>query len=356
MSKRKLQVFVSSTFTDLILERQAAVSAILKAGHIPAGMELFTAGDRSQMEIIERWIDESDVYMLILGGRYGSVEPKSGMGYTELEYNYAASQGKALFAVVIAEDALEAKVMAGGTDLMEKVNPSNMEQFRKKVLSNISSFFTDEKDIKLAVYESLSDFSNNRDLKGWVSADTVANSDLLQQELNALREQNSVLSSRVANLDAELAKAALTEKEVGGEPFNAMSELETVLKNTEVDLPESISKEPDRTSADLLSIFFSTKDFFINGLTNQAGMDDGAQFLFFNIAPKLQLHGLIDNEKVAGKPYRRVVVSAKGLALLAMLEKRQVAIAAKKKAKANEILPAPAVDPSQAVGDEVVTN
>ena len=67
--KRKLQVFISSSYSDLIEERQAAVAAILKAGHIPAGMELFTAGDKSQMKIIERWIDESDVFMLILGGR-----------------------------------------------------------------------------------------------------------------------------------------------------------------------------------------------------------------------------------------------------------------------------------------------
>ena len=41
---KKLQVFVSSTYTDLIEERQAAVEAILDAGHIPAGMELFKAG------------------------------------------------------------------------------------------------------------------------------------------------------------------------------------------------------------------------------------------------------------------------------------------------------------------------
>jgi len=32
--KRKLQVFVSSTYQDLIDDRQAAVGAILKAGHI----------------------------------------------------------------------------------------------------------------------------------------------------------------------------------------------------------------------------------------------------------------------------------------------------------------------------------
>jgi len=36
--KKKLQVFISSTYTDLKEERQAAVGAILTAGHIPAGM------------------------------------------------------------------------------------------------------------------------------------------------------------------------------------------------------------------------------------------------------------------------------------------------------------------------------
>lgn len=57
--RKRLQVFVSSTFTDLIHERQAAVEAILTAGHIPAGMELFTSGDESQMEVIKQWIEES---------------------------------------------------------------------------------------------------------------------------------------------------------------------------------------------------------------------------------------------------------------------------------------------------------
>jgi len=74
MKDKKLQVFVSSTFTDLKEERQAAVEAILSSGNIPAGMELFSAGDESQMTVIKRWIDESDIYLLILGGRYGSLE------------------------------------------------------------------------------------------------------------------------------------------------------------------------------------------------------------------------------------------------------------------------------------------
>ena len=166
MMKRKIQVFVSSIFTDLVAERQAAVAAILKAGHIPAGMEFFTAGDKSQMETIERWIDESDVYMLILGGRYGSIEPVSRVSYTELEYDYAVQQGKPLFAVVIKDDALESKVKFFGTTMIEKENPKALQLFRSKVLSNISSFSLDEKDIRLCIYESLADHVLNPTIKG----------------------------------------------------------------------------------------------------------------------------------------------------------------------------------------------
>jgi hypothetical protein len=95
---KKLQVFVSSTYSDLKAERQSAVDAILKAGHIPAGMELFAAGDESQLETIKKWIDNSDIFMLILGSRYGSIEPKSKKAYIEVEYDYAVNKGKPFFA------------------------------------------------------------------------------------------------------------------------------------------------------------------------------------------------------------------------------------------------------------------
>jgi len=101
--KKKLQVFVSSTYTDMHEERQAAVEAILTAGHIPAGMELFTAGDQSQMQVIKRWIDESDVYLLILGGRYGSLEQKSQKSYIHLIGKYLSSLRKLDYVLVRKE-------------------------------------------------------------------------------------------------------------------------------------------------------------------------------------------------------------------------------------------------------------
>ncbi len=121
---KKLQVFVSSTYTDLIEERQAAVQAILDAGHIPAGMELFKAG-KSQMKTIQKWIDDSDVYMLILGGRYGSIEEESSLSYTELEYRYALSKNMPVFAIVLNDSFLFTKAALMGKMLFLKLKIKN---------------------------------------------------------------------------------------------------------------------------------------------------------------------------------------------------------------------------------------
>nr|WP_241878218.1 DUF4062 domain-containing protein [Psychrobacter sp. PraFG1]UNK04653.1 DUF4062 domain-containing protein [Psychrobacter sp. PraFG1] len=135
-NRKKLQIFISSTYKDLLDERQSAVEAILKAGHIPAGMELFTASNQSQWEIIKRWIDESDVYMLILGGRYGSIDKETGKSYTHLEYEYAQSKNKPLFAVVIDDSKLENLPV----NRTEKDNPDKLLSFRNKVLSYMCRF------------------------------------------------------------------------------------------------------------------------------------------------------------------------------------------------------------------------
>jgi Domain of unknown function (DUF4062) len=206
IEKKRLQVFISSTHTDLLAERQAAVSAILKAGHIPAGMELFAAGDESQMETIKRWIDESDVYMLILGGRYGSVEPRTKLSYTKLEYDYAAETRKPLFAVVITEKALEQKVKAEGMSALDREYPQELKAFREKVLGRISSFFSSSDDVRLAVYETLADFVQRYEFKGWVSAAHMPDATALATQVAQLAEENNRLKQESAALRGELQR------------------------------------------------------------------------------------------------------------------------------------------------------
>ena len=177
--KKKLQVFVSSTYTDLIKERQAAVEAILTAGHIPAGMELFSAGDKSQLEVIKRWIDESDVYLLLLGGRYGSIDSDSGKSYTQLEYEYAIDKAKPLFALVIDDAHLSEKVRVDGRGVLELDNPKQFKEFEALVKSKVVKFWSDAKDIQLAILKALSEFERRPDLIGWVPGNEALNTNII---------------------------------------------------------------------------------------------------------------------------------------------------------------------------------
>lgn len=202
-NRKKLQVFVSSTFSDLKKERQAAVEAILAAGHIPAGMELFTAGDESQMEVIKQWIDESDVYLLILGGRYGSIEPKTGKSYTHLEYEYALAQSKPVFACVMKEEIIDAHVKDQGKGVLELDNPQKLKEFRTEVLLKMSKFWEDSKDIKITITESLSLLAKRENLVGWVRPSTQSDLPALADEIARLSKENAQLRNQIVNTTQE---------------------------------------------------------------------------------------------------------------------------------------------------------
>jgi len=203
--KKKLQVFISSTYTDLIEERQAAVQAVLSAGHIPAGMELFKSGDESQKETIKKWIDESDVYLLILGGRYGTIEPVSGNSYTHWEYEYAGELGKPRFSVVVNEEALKEKAkVLEYQNVYEVDNRKKYEEFRKLVLNKTSEFFDDVKDIKITIIRKLLEYANMDDLKGWVSRSKVPDNESLIISFESLLKENTQLKSINEKLQEEL--------------------------------------------------------------------------------------------------------------------------------------------------------
>ncbi len=99
--EKKYQFFISSTFRDLIDERKHAFDIVLTANNIPAGMEFFTAVDDEQFEIIKKVIDLSDYYILLVGNRYGSINEKIEISYTEMEYNYAVSKKIPVLAFIL---------------------------------------------------------------------------------------------------------------------------------------------------------------------------------------------------------------------------------------------------------------
>ncbi|MBA5982574.1 DUF4062 domain-containing protein, partial [Pseudomonas sp. MD195_PC81_125] len=67
--EKRYQVFVSSTYTDLMEERKSVTQTLMEMDCIPAGMEMFPATDEEQWVFIKKVIDDCDYYLLIVGGR-----------------------------------------------------------------------------------------------------------------------------------------------------------------------------------------------------------------------------------------------------------------------------------------------
>lgn len=325
---KKLQVFVSSTYRDLKPERQAAVEAILKAGHIPAGMELFSAGSESQLETIRRWIDDSDVYMLILGGRYGSVDPKTSLSYTELEYDYAISKEKPIFAVVVTEAALDEKVKVEGKGVIETDYSKELTFFREKVLLRISSFFSDVKDIKLAVHETMSDYAKRLDFAGWVSGKDVVDTKPLLEEISRLREEKENLHAELAASRQKAAEKKVS-RTVSAWSDEELGDISKILNEIEVSTKIfSNDKAQPSVSYPVLNLLSALRDTLITGVTNKYGATEHDIFLYYNVLPKLEIHELAALEKVSGVQWQRYRLTAKGKALLAYLDKKKGAKAA----------------------------
>ncbi|WP_214873591.1 DUF4062 domain-containing protein [Exiguobacterium sp. s140] len=180
LTNRKLQIFISSTYEDLRLERDRATKVILKTNHIPAGMELFRPGTEDSKKVIRRWIDESDAYILILGYRYGSIDSDSGLSFTHWEYEYARESGKELFCVLLDtnKQTRDKRILDYGPDIFEQINPDKFNDFRELVRKNHqSSFFKDLNTLENVLRDGISDFENKIIDGGWVRASSIQNRD-----------------------------------------------------------------------------------------------------------------------------------------------------------------------------------
>lgn len=92
--KKSLTIFVSSTFADLVNEREGVVEAITRLQHQYDSMEFFGARSERPIETCLAEVRRSDVLVVIVGHRYGSIVPEMGISFTEAEYNEGHRLGK----------------------------------------------------------------------------------------------------------------------------------------------------------------------------------------------------------------------------------------------------------------------
>jgi hypothetical protein len=316
---KKFQVFVSSTYKDLKDERQAVVSAILEAGHIPAGMELFASGDKSQLETIKRWIEDSDVFMLILGGRYGSVESDSGKSYIELEYDLANACGKPYFAAVMQDDYFGEKVKKDGVEVVETEHNADHKRFKTVVTSKICKFFSNLDQLKLIVHQSLLAIERDRKVMGWVRADNVPDAKAVLDQIAKLNEENSALREKLSQAKAELPP----EERYNGYEFRELFDL---LNKAAIQPYRELTTEYGlRPSDTVLSVFWEFRKRLSLGLTAYytlvgTPMANRADIWLVDVfMADLTIYGLVDTVK--GDTSTMAKLSPSGLQFIGRIDR-----------------------------------
>ena len=194
----KYQVFISSTFRDLQAEREAVTWAIMKARHIPAGMEAFPATDDRGWKLIQREIDVTDYYILILAGRYGSVDSELGMSWTEREYDYAVSQGIKVLAFIRSDDAIT-------KDKTDPEHAEHLHAFISKVRgAHLCKDWSEKEDlvtkVTQALHNQIQDDQDEEDPPpGWWRGGAFTSPDVTE-ELARLSKENDQLRSENTHL------------------------------------------------------------------------------------------------------------------------------------------------------------
>lgn len=133
-------------------------------------MELFKSG-KSQLDTIKKWIDDSDIFMIILGARYGSIDEESGKSYTQLEYEHAMASKKPIISLVLGDDGKEERVKKHGSAILEQNDTVKYNQFKKQITSKICSFYSTLEDLKYRIVAELSAIDKQNNLVGWIRAD-----------------------------------------------------------------------------------------------------------------------------------------------------------------------------------------
>lgn len=195
--EKRYQIFISSTFTDLKEERAIVSEAILEINQMPYGMEVFPAANESQWEWIKRAIEESDYYIVIVGGKYGSINKKTGVSYTEMEYRYAEEVGVPTIAFLVDEsvDLPKSKI---DTD---SAKVEKLKEFREYIEGQkMRKSYLSKEDLKAKVITSLISVINQFPREGWIRTKSLKNY-TSNDEVIRLMKENEELKAKLNSGD-----------------------------------------------------------------------------------------------------------------------------------------------------------
>lgn len=157
---RRFQIFISSTFEDLKNQRKEAIEVIFERGHIPIALERFSAANESDLEVIKSAISTCQVYILILGHRYGEIVPGRDISFTELEFEIAEKNGLLILPFIMKKEEITRRRKSldpsNAKDEAELKNYERLTTFHKRI-QRFCKLWGTEDQFKYLVATALSD-------------------------------------------------------------------------------------------------------------------------------------------------------------------------------------------------------
>lgn len=169
----KYKVFISSTYEDMKNERDIVFQTLLKNGYIVGGMELFTGDNIEKFEVIKRDIQDCDVFVLILGGRYGTICSETDKSFIEMEYDYAKSLGIPVGVIAIHKDFLDNKKKEAYAKHKTYYDEGtkNCQKFYQKVATRMITYYSNYTELNVNLIATVNRICSIHNVSGWIRCD-----------------------------------------------------------------------------------------------------------------------------------------------------------------------------------------
>lgn len=153
----KKKVFISSTYSDLVTFRREIWEVLSHREVKILGMEIFGARKNKPLKTCLDEVSKSDIYIGIIGARYGSVDQASGKSYTQLEYEKAVKDNLEILVYIIDENC---KVPLKFVDTGE--NALKLESFKRYLMKEHTiDTFMEESVLAKKIHDKLKELIPN---------------------------------------------------------------------------------------------------------------------------------------------------------------------------------------------------
>jgi hypothetical protein len=156
-------------------------------------MELFPAADDETWDFIKEQIDDSDYYVVLVGGRYGSLAP-DGLSFTEKEYDYAREREVPVIGFVHADRKL---IPYGKTETDSEL-VKKLDTLITKIKKRPVRTFVNPHQLASEVTASFVDLKRTKPRIGFVRTDQVVEykkyAELLEKNVQLEKRLNELIS------------------------------------------------------------------------------------------------------------------------------------------------------------------